>query len=273
MPFFRFSPQLCTRAFSRHFNCRAPFVYVVPFLNLLLFCDCFPELAVFSVKKIKSDIVFAWAQAAILRSSGHSVKEIANFNKTVRWVIKWSKREYFEDKPRSGRPSVLTNAARKSVEEAKHKRNNSTREIAKNRRQKNIEVLSITVWRYMTRKRWKAFKRKKIPLYTQNWQQKIGTIFYLQMSVLNIFSSTLIQKTILFGLAGMWCSSSFPSEAKCEGDGVGWLDGSWANKVTHATHRLNLNFSVLRQPNPWERSETVDIKASGDRWPDKEEVV
>ena len=46
---------------------------------------------------MKSDIVYARAQAAILRSSGHSVKEIAKFlNKTVRWV----KRECFEDKPR-----------------------------------------------------------------------------------------------------------------------------------------------------------------------------
>ena len=57
---------------------------------------------------MKSDIVYARAQAAILRLSGHSVKEIAKiFNKTERWVNKWSKRECFEDKPRSGRPSVF----------------------------------------------------------------------------------------------------------------------------------------------------------------------
>lgn len=157
---------MCTRAFSRHFF--APFVYLVPFPNLLLFSDFFPELPVFSVTKMKSDIVYARAQAAILRSSGHSVKEIAKFfNKTERWVNKWSKRECFEDKPRSGRPSVLTNCARKSIEKAKYKRNNSTRKIAKNLQQKNIEVSSITVWRYMTRKGWKAFKRKKIPLLSE----------------------------------------------------------------------------------------------------------
>ena len=63
--------------FSRHFS--APFVYLVLFLNLLLFSDLFPELAVFSVKKIKSDIVYTRAQAAILQSSGHSVKEIVKF--------------------------------------------------------------------------------------------------------------------------------------------------------------------------------------------------
>ena len=112
---------------------------------------------------MKSDIVYARAQAAILRSSGHSVKENAEFfNKTVRWVNKWSKRECFEDKPRSGRPSVLTNATRKSIEKAKYKRNNSTRKIAKDLQRKNIEVSSITA-----RKGWKAFKRKKIPLLSE----------------------------------------------------------------------------------------------------------
>ena len=35
--------------------------------------------------------------------------------------------------------------------------------IAKNLQQKNIEISSITVWRYMKRKGWKVFKRKKIP--------------------------------------------------------------------------------------------------------------
>ena len=70
---------------------------------------------------MKSDsIVYARAQAAILRSSGHSVKEIAKFfNETERWVNKWSKRECFEDKPRSRRPSVLINCARlKSIKES-----------------------------------------------------------------------------------------------------------------------------------------------------------
>ena len=104
---------MCTRAFSRHFL--APFVYVVPFPNLLLVSDFIPGPFSF--------LCYARAQAAILRSSGHSVKAIANFfNKTGRWVNKWSKRECFEDKPKSGRPSVLTNCARKSIEKAKYKR-------------------------------------------------------------------------------------------------------------------------------------------------------
>ena len=104
---------MCTRVFPPFF---APLVHVVPFPTFLLFCDFFPELSAFSVTKMKSDIVYARAQAAILRSSGHSVKEIAKFfNKTERWVNKWSKRECFEDKPSSGRPPVLTNCARTEI--------------------------------------------------------------------------------------------------------------------------------------------------------------
>ena len=46
------------------------------------------------------------------------------------------------------------------------------------------------------------------------------------------------------GLAGILCSSGFPSEAKCEGDGVRWYDGKWAHKVIHATQTPNPNFQV-----------------------------
>ena len=66
---------MCARPFSHHFF--APFVhcsfpeFVIP--------DFFQELSVFSVTKVKSDIDYARAQAAVLQSSGHSVKEIATF--------------------------------------------------------------------------------------------------------------------------------------------------------------------------------------------------
>ena len=86
---------------------------------------------------------------------------------TERWVNKWSKRKSFEGKPRSGRPSVLTNRARNVIEKAKYKHNNSTRKIAKNLQRHNINVSNTTVWRYMTDKGWKAFKRKKIPLLSE----------------------------------------------------------------------------------------------------------
>ena len=77
---------------------------------------------------MKSNTVYARAQTTILRSSGHSVKDIAKLlKKTERWVNKWSKRKSFEDKSRKGRPSVLTNRTRTVIGKAKYKRNNSTR--------------------------------------------------------------------------------------------------------------------------------------------------
>ena len=57
------------------------FSFLLPFLDFL--CP-FTE--------VKADNVRATAQAAIVRSSGHSVKEIAKLlKKTERWVNKWSK--------------------------------------------------------------------------------------------------------------------------------------------------------------------------------------
>ena len=100
---------------------------------------------------MKSNTVYARAQASILRSSGHSVKDIAELLKnTERCVNKWSKRKSFKDKSRKGRPSVLTNRTRTVIEKAKYKRNNSTRKIAKSLQSHNIKVSNTTVWRYLT---------------------------------------------------------------------------------------------------------------------------
>lgn len=78
---------MCTRPFSRHFF--APFVYSVTFTNLLLLSDFFPDLSVLCHLNRSQTlfififcliiIVYVRAQEAILRLSGHSVKEIANF--------------------------------------------------------------------------------------------------------------------------------------------------------------------------------------------------
>ena len=111
---------------------------------------------------MKANAVYARAQAAILRSSGHSVKDIAKLlKKTERWVNKWSKRKSFEDKPRSGRPSVLTNRAGNLIEKAKYKRNNSTRKISKKLQRHSINVSNSTVWRYMTKKGWKLLSERR----------------------------------------------------------------------------------------------------------------
>lgn len=78
---------MCTRPFSRHFF--APFVSSVTFTNLLLLSDFFPDLSVLCHLNRSQTlfififcliiIVYVRAQEAILRLSGHSVKEIANF--------------------------------------------------------------------------------------------------------------------------------------------------------------------------------------------------
>ena len=114
MPFFRFSRHMCMFVFPPFFLRPLCFEFVV-----ILWLFFLNFLHVFCVTKMTSDLVYARAQAAILRSSGHSVKENAKlFNKTERWVNKWSKRECFDDKPRSGRPSVLINCPRNSIEKA-----------------------------------------------------------------------------------------------------------------------------------------------------------
>ena len=72
--------------------------------------------------------VYLRAQAAILRSSGVSVRETARIlQKSKSWEAMWSSSQEFYDKPRSGRPSVLDRTAKKVIEKAKYKRGNSTR--------------------------------------------------------------------------------------------------------------------------------------------------
>lgn len=94
---------------------------------------------------MKANTAYARAQAVILLSSGHSVKDTAKLVKNIeRWVNKWSKRAPFEDQPRSGQPSVLTNRGRIVIEKAKYKRNYVTRKIAKNLQRHNINVSNTT---------------------------------------------------------------------------------------------------------------------------------
>ena len=121
------------------------------FLHIVYFrisCLCFGFSLLFhgNHSHCQAVTVCARAQAAILRSSGHSVKEIAKlFKKTERWVYNLSKRKSFEDKPKSGWPSVVTNYARNVIKKVKYKCNNSTRKIAKNF---NITISTFRAQRY-----------------------------------------------------------------------------------------------------------------------------
>ena len=92
--------------------------------------------------------VYLRAQAAILRSSGVSVRETAKIlQKSKGWVAKWSSSQEFYDKPRSGRSTVLDRAAKKVIEQAMYKRGNSTRKISKQLNTKGLPVSATTVWR------------------------------------------------------------------------------------------------------------------------------
>ena len=67
-------------------------VHFVDFL-FRIYCICY-SLIFSALSRKKNETVCARAQAALLRSSGHSVKEIAkSLKKTERSVNKWSKRQ------------------------------------------------------------------------------------------------------------------------------------------------------------------------------------
>ena len=131
----------CLAIFFPHIVCLRIYCLFIIILFSLLFHE--------NHSHCQAVTVCARAQAAVLRSSGHSVREIAKlFKKAEQWVRnKWSLRKSFEDKPRSRRPSVFTNYARNRITRAKYERNNSTRKIAKKLQHHNINVSNTTVWR------------------------------------------------------------------------------------------------------------------------------
>ena len=111
----------------------------------------------FSLSEMKSNVVYAWAQAAILRSSDHSVKEIAKFfNKTFRWVNKRSKREcgVLRRQTKKRTTVCFDQLCSKINRESEIQTNNSQQ--GRLPRIFSSKVSSITVWGYMTRKGWKA---------------------------------------------------------------------------------------------------------------------
>ena len=145
----------------------------------------------------------------------------------------------------------MTNAARKSIEKAKYRRNNLTKKISKNLQQKNIEVSSITMWRYVIRKGWKAFKRTKIPLLREK-QRKTCSRFAKKhaKSTAEDWDNFLFTDecpNYLFQYPNpkndiVWGSQECPAfQVKRSKKVMGW-GGMTGRGLTHATHRSNLNF-------------------------------
>ena len=84
--------------------------------------------------------VYLRAQAAILRSSEASVREMAKIlRKSKSWVAEWMSSQEFYDMLRSGQPTVLDRTAKKIIEKAKYKRGNSTRKICKQPKKKDLQ--------------------------------------------------------------------------------------------------------------------------------------
>ena len=83
--------------------------------------------------------VYLRAHAAVLRSFGVSVRETAKIlQKSKSWVAKWSSSQYFSEKPRNGRPTVLDRNGQKIIKKVKYKRGRSTRKISKQPKNKDL---------------------------------------------------------------------------------------------------------------------------------------
>ena len=146
----------------------------------------------------------------------------------------------------------MTNRTRTVIEKAKYKRNNSTRRIAKSLQSHNIKVSNTTVWRYLTNKGRKAFKRKKIPLLSEKQRMaRLRLRFarkYYKLTAEDgedvlftdecpkyLFQIPESKKRYRMGLSGVRLFPSILGEAKCKGNGMWRYEGSWPDKVTHFT--------------------------------------
>ena len=131
----------CARAHVSPYFFRTLSVYVfIAFLFcfVLFVCFFFFDFLCSFTSHSQAVTVCARAQPAVLRSSGHSVREISKlFKNAEQWVRNKCSR----------RPSIFTNCARNRITKAKYERNNSTRKIAKKLQHHNINVYSATVWR------------------------------------------------------------------------------------------------------------------------------
>ena len=112
------------------------------------------------------------AQAVVLASEGYSYSVIAKkLNRSKWWVYKWVGRnrddKLLVDKPRSGRPRVLSNVAKKLIRNVKYKRGHGVRKIEKQLKARGETGCRETIRKYMSNElKWQNFRRKKQPLLT-----------------------------------------------------------------------------------------------------------
>ena len=109
----------------------------------------------------------------MLAKEGYSYSVIAKkLNRSKWWVTKRVGRnkndELLVDKLRSGRPTILSNVAKKLIRNAKYKRGHGVRGLETQLKVRDATGSRESIRRYMLNElKWNNFKRKKQPLLTK----------------------------------------------------------------------------------------------------------
>jgi transposase len=113
------------------------------------------------------------SQAVVLAQEGYSHAIIAQkLNRSKRWVTKWVCRrrenQLLVDKPRCGRPKVLSNVAKKLIRNIKYKRGQGLRRLVKQLKARGEAGGKDAIRDYMSKElEWKNWRRQKQPLLTE----------------------------------------------------------------------------------------------------------
>ena len=113
------------------------------------------------------------AQAIVLAKEGYSYSIIAKkLNRSKWWVTKWvglnRDDELLVAKPRNGRPTVLSNVAKKLIRNIKYKRGHGVRRLEKQLKARGETGSRETIRKYMSNElKWQSCRRKKQPLLSK----------------------------------------------------------------------------------------------------------
>ena len=135
------------------------------------------------------------AQAIVLAKEGYSYSIIAKeLNLSKWWMTKRvgrnGKDELLVDKPRNGRPIVLSNVAKKLIRNIKYKRGHGVRRLEKQLKARGETGSRETIRKYMTNElKWQNFRRKKQPLLSKA-HKKRRLVFARQHSNLTVEHNT-----------------------------------------------------------------------------------
>ena len=113
-----------------------------------------------------------------LRTAGKTCREIAkelnvHFATVSRWCKKFDTGESLEDKPRSGRPTVLDRVSKIVLAKSLTKKRQSTRKLSKRLSNHGHQVSHMTIQRYLSKNLGAhAYRRTKIPKLTEEHVKK-----------------------------------------------------------------------------------------------------